>query len=441
MKVDIEHWASRLAALAADSEVPGASLAFRYDGEVHECVAGVLNTATRAPVRADSLFQIGSVTKVWTATQIMLLAEWGRVALDTPVAEVLPEFRVGDAQATTAITLRHLLTHTSGIDGDLFLDTGRGDGCLRRYVEACTDLEQTFPVGDSHSYCNSGFIIAGRVIERLTGKVWDQALRDQICEPLGLSRTWTLPEDVLRFGAAMGHGEAGTPSPAWGLPRSVGPAGLICATAADVVAFGRAHLTPGALLADPAVMREPQVDLSNPHAGGRQWGIGWSLDEWDGRQVISHSGDTIGQHAVLWALPELGTVIALLINGGRSAEFQHRLVRELLQELHQLTVPAPIAPPDRPVEVDVEPFTGVYERAGSRIHVTAHDGRLRLRTEPTGILVGLARPRVLELTAVDAATFVGRDEDDSMWDAVVFENRPDGPSYLHYSGRATPKVR
>ncbi|WP_138904069.1 serine hydrolase domain-containing protein, partial [Streptomyces albidochromogenes] len=343
MKADIEHWASCLAALAADSEVPGASLAFWHDGEVYECATGVLNTTTGAPVGTDSLFQIGSVTKVWTATQLMLLAEQGRVTLDTPVAEILPEFRVSDPRATAAITLRHLLTHTSGIDGDLFLDTGRGDDCLRRYVEACADLEQTFPVGDSHSYCNSGFVIAGRIIEQLTGTVWDQALREQICEPLGLTHTWTLPEDVLRFGAAVGHDERGALVPRWGLPRSVGPAGLICARAADVVAFGRAHLTPGALLADPAFLRQAQVELPNPHCGGRQWGIGWSLDEWDGHQVVSHTGDTIGQHAVLWALPEHGTVIAALINGGRSVEFQHRLATELLRELHAIDVPAPIA--------------------------------------------------------------------------------------------------
>ncbi len=83
----------------------------------------------------------------------------------------------------------------------------------------------------------------------------------------------------------------------------------------------------------------------------------------------------------------------------------------------------------------------MYERAGSRIHVTAHEGGLRLRTEPTGILVGLARSRTLDLVAVDATTFVGRDAGDSLWDAVVFERRPDGPSYLHYSGRAAPKAR
>jgi hypothetical protein len=156
--------------------------------------------------------------------------------------------------------------------------------------------------------------------------------------------------------------------------------------------------------------------------------------------VAAHTGDTIGQHAALWALPGLGTVIALLINGGRSAEFQYRLVSELLEDLHDLTVPDPLAPPAEPVSVDVEAFTGIYERAGSRIHVTSHEGGLRLRTEPTGILVGLAQPRTLDLTAVDATTFVGRADGDSMWDAVVFENRPEGPSYLHYSGRATPKT-
>ncbi|MEU9099923.1 serine hydrolase domain-containing protein [Streptomyces sp. NPDC048361] len=461
---DTDRWTTRLAELAAACDVPGASLAVAHAGRVDSYATGVLNTATGAPVRTDSLFQIGSVTKVWTATQLMLLIERGTVALDTRVVDILPGFAVGDPDASARITLRHLLTHTSGIDGDLFLDTGRGDDCLERYVAACAGLEQTFPVGDSHSYCNSGFVIAGRVIERLTGLVWDRALREQICAPLGLTHTWTLPEDVLRFGAAMGHGESGVPAPAWGLPRSVGPAGLICATAADVVAFGRAHLTPGALLADPAAMRRAQVDLPNPYDGGSQWGIGWCLDEWGGHQVVSHTGDTIGQHAALWLVPDLGTVVALLVNGGRGAELQHRVITELLADLHGLTVPEPIAPPARPVRVDTGAFTGVYERAGSRIHVTeveaeADDGEgeggfegegggggrgqgaglLRMRTEPTGMLVGLAPTRILTLTPVDATTFVGRDADDPMWRAVVFEHRTDGRSYLHYSGRATPK--
>ncbi|WP_328334923.1 serine hydrolase [Streptomyces sp. NBC_00455] len=168
-----------------------------------------------------------------------------------------------------------------------------------------------------------------------------------------------------------------------------------------VVALGRAHLTPGALLADPAVMRQPQVELPNPHGGGRHGGIGWSLDEWDGQQVVSHSGDTIGQHAALWALPEFGTTVAVLINGGRSVEFQHHLVSELLHGLHGVRVPTPLAPPDRPVYVEVEPLTGVYERAGSRIHVTSRNGRLSLAMlDPTRSPSSTPREITSLLTAI-----------------------------------------
>ncbi|MFC4893718.1 serine hydrolase domain-containing protein [Streptosporangium amethystogenes subsp. fukuiense] len=338
---------ARLAELITEYEVPGASLAFLHEGEVHEFAAGVLNVETGVETTTDSLFQIGSVTKVWTATQIMLLVERGELTLDTPVAEVLPEFRVADPEVTKAVTVRHLLSHTSGIDGDLFLDTGRGDDCIERYVEACAGLAQNHPLGVTQSYCNSGFIVAGRIVERLTGKGWDTALREQIVEPLGLTHTWTLPEDVLRFRGAMGHLD-GAPAPAWGLMRSCGPAGLICARPADVVAFARAHLGTG-LLADPRAMWEPQVDIPNPHTLGKQWGLGWILDEWQGRRIISHGGNTIGQAAMLWVVPDTETVVCVLANGGHTAAFQHALATELFDELIGLAVPPVLRPPGRAV--------------------------------------------------------------------------------------------
>ena len=73
--------------------------------------------------------------------------------------------------------MRHLLTHTSGIDGDVFTDTGRGDDCLEKYVELLADVAQNHPLGATWSYCNSGCSLLGRVIEKLTGKTWDQAMR------------------------------------------------------------------------------------------------------------------------------------------------------------------------------------------------------------------------------------------------------------------------
>ncbi|MGC0417631.1 serine hydrolase [Embleya sp. AB8] len=437
--VDTAHWNARLAELIAEYDVPGASLAFLHDGEVYTFAAGVLNRDTRTPVTADSLFQIGSVTKVWTATQLMLLVEQGRLTLDTPVVDLLPEFKVADAETTKTVTVRHLLTHTSGIDGDLFLDSGRGDDCLEKYVAACADLTRNHPIGASFSYCNSGFVIAGRIVERLTGKTWDQALREQICEPLGLTHTWTLPEDVLRFGAATGHLEEGKPTSVWGLTRAMGPAGLICARASDVVAFGRAHLGTD-LLAAPQVMTEPQVDLPNPYTIGPQWGIGWILDEWSGHRVISHAGNTIGQAAMLWVVPDTGTVVVLLANGGSTGALQNTLGTELFAALVDVTLPERLGPPEQPVEVDVDAYVGTYERTGQRNTVTVRDGQLHLRIEVTGALAELQEPIEMALIPVDATTFVGRRKDSPLWDSVVFYRLPDGSPYIHFGVRATPKV-
>ncbi|MDP9867678.1 MULTISPECIES: serine hydrolase [Streptosporangium] len=436
--MDPGRWNVRLGELIAEYEVPGASLAFLHEGEVHEFAAGVLNVATGVEVTTDSLFQIGSVSKVWTATQIMLLVEQGKLTLDTPVREVLPEFRVADPEVTKTVTIRHLLSHTSGIDGDLFLDTGRGDDCVEKYVEACADLAQNHPLGATQSYCNSGFIIAGRVIERLTGKVWDAALREQISEPLGLTHTWTLPEDVLRFRGAMGHMD-GAPAPVWGLMRSCGPAGLICARPADVVEFARAHLGTG-LLADPQAMWEPQVDIPNPYTLGKQWGIGWILDEWQGHRIISHGGNTIGQAAMLWAVPDSGTVVCVLANGGHTAAFQHALATELFDELLGLAVPPVLGPPAEPFETDVDRYAGVYERVGSRLTLTVRDGRLWLYGEATGGLADQMPPMEFELVPVDDTTFVGRPEGEPQWLSAVFYELADGSPYVHLGVRATPKI-
>ncbi|SDG79539.1 CubicO group peptidase, beta-lactamase class C family [Sinosporangium album] len=437
--VDPGRWSTRLAELIAEYDVPGATLAFLHEGEIHEFAAGVLNVDTGVEATPDSLFQIGSITKVWTSTQIMLLIEQGRLTLDTPVVEVLPEFTLPDPETTRRITVRHLLSHTSGVDGDLFDDTGRGDDCIEKYVALCADLQQNHPVGATQSYCNSGFVVAGRVVEKLTGKNWDAALREQIVEPLGLTHTHTLPEDVLRFRAAVGH-ENGKVAPVWMLPRSVASAGLICSRASDVVKFGAAHLGHD-LLKQPEAMWEPQVAVPNPYTLGSHWGIGWILSEWDGHKVVAHGGNTIGQSAMLWVLPGTGTVACLLVNGGQSNAIEQAVATELFRDLLDIAVPPLLGPPAEPVAVDVERYAGVYERVGARITFTAVDGALHMRMEVTGALARFEQqPEESTLIAVDERTFVCKFRGDSAWASVVFYELEDGSPYCHFGVRATPKV-
>jgi CubicO group peptidase (beta-lactamase class C family) len=185
--------------------VPGASLAVLADGEVTALATGVLHKGTGVAATTDSLFQIGSITKVYTATVLLRLVDQGLASLDTPVVEILPEFRVADPEVSRRVTLRHLLSHTSGISGDFFHDTGRGDDCLARYVQACADLAQNHPLGVTFAYGNTGYIVLGRVIEVLTGMVWDQALAEQLVAPLGLAHL-----DVAGGRAAVPRGD-GTP--------------------------------------------------------------------------------------------------------------------------------------------------------------------------------------------------------------------------------------
>src|SRR6201986_1633320 len=135
----------------------------------------------------------------------MQLVDEGKLDLDAPVAEVLPELRLADAEVAKTVTMRHLLNHTSGIDGDVFTDTGRGDDCVEKYVGLMADIKPNPPLGAPWSYCHSGFVLAGRVIEKLTGLTWDAALREKLYVPLGLKHTVTLPEEALLFRTAAGH--------------------------------------------------------------------------------------------------------------------------------------------------------------------------------------------------------------------------------------------
>ena len=197
------------------------------------------------------MFQIGSMTKVWTATVVMQLVDEGKLDLDAPVVDVLPELQLADADVAETVTMRHLLTHTSGIDGDVFTDTGRGDDCLENYVGRLEEAAQNHPLGATWSYCNSGFSLAGRVIEKLTGRTWDAAIQERLIQPLGLStparcprrRSCTAPRSAM---SARGAEPQRAPSGACRAPRA-GRAGQ--RDRGDVLTWARLHLN-GGLAAD-----------------------------------------------------------------------------------------------------------------------------------------------------------------------------------------------
>ncbi|WP_433136961.1 serine hydrolase domain-containing protein [Actinomadura nitritigenes] len=373
MRVEIDEvggWLrERLPGLAEEHGVPGVAVAVDAGGRVVEAAAGVLSKATGVEATVDSVFQIGSITKVLTATLVMGLVAEGLVELDAPVATYLPGFREA--------TVRQLLCHTAGFEGDVFTDTGKGDDCLERYVELLADVPQLFEPGEMFSYNNAGFSVLGRIVEVVRGEPFDRCMRDRLFTPLGMTHAANDPYEAILHRAAVGH-LRGRPAPVWALARSNAPAGsMLAMTPRDLVVFARAHLADEGLRA----MREPQVAL--PDIGwGRAWGLGWELYDLPGGPVFGHDGNTIGQSAVLRVDPGRDVAVAICTNGGDR--------KPLMKEILGRVVESPAEPvPDPVARPDVRRCAGVYLSSTSRTTVTADErGRLWLEKVPLGLAVG-----------------------------------------------------
>lgn len=454
--VDAEELRARLEALCREHKVPGAAIGILHDGDVTEAATGVVNLETGVEVTTDTVFQIGSMGKAWTATAFMALVDEGLVSLDEPVRTYLPDFRVADPDVSAAVTPRHLLTHTSGIDGDHFEDQGRGDDCLERYVTSCARLEQTHPFGATMSYCNTGYSILGRIIEVVTDRVWDTAMRERLFSPLGLTRTCTLPEEALLHRTAVGHvppqpGAAPERASVWMLPRVCGPMGLINSTVRDVLAFAGMHLDGGRtsdgsqVLSEEGAraMQEPQVEVPDPHSLGSHWGLGWILFDWGGHRLYGHDGNTIGQSSFLRIAPDANLAITMLTNGGGAAQVYRALFGELFGDLAGIDVPPLPEAPSAPLEIDLSPYAGTYERLAVRVDLAAEDGRLAGTTTLSGPLASVLPNPVQEitLTPVDDTTFLALSEGaETPSPAVFYDFEGDAPRYLHMGARAHPRI-
>ncbi|HSS22951.1 MAG TPA: serine hydrolase domain-containing protein [Mycobacterium sp.] len=451
-----ERWSVRLHELAAEEEVPGAALGVWAEGqEIAAAAHGVLNAETGVRATADSLFQIGSVTKVWTTTMIMQLIDEGRLSLDTTVAEILPGIRLGRDDGSAEIRIRHLLTHTSGVDGDIFTNTGRGDDCIERYAGELAETARIFPPGAAFSYCNSGFVLLGRIIEVLDGRIWDVSLRKRLTGPLGLTRTVTLPEEAIRYRTATGHREhprQNQPVSVWGLPRSAGPAGGITAGVQDMLAFARLHLDGGVtqdgtrLLsqASAEAMQQQRAEIPGLGNSAAAIGLGWMLHRWDGRRILGHDGGTIGQTAYLRIDPEARVAACLLTNSPQSQSLFRRLFSEVFGTYAGVTVPASPEPALGPEDLHLERHTGRYERTSCWYDVWVREGRLHLVSGVSGEFAAFSDegPHEFDLHPADGTgdNFVWRADDRQPWLPLIFDRLGDQAPYLYLGGRITPRV-
>ncbi len=428
-------------------KVPGIAIATWDDGKFEEAAFGKANLESGQDVTPGTLFQIGSITKVFTATAVMQLVDAWRIDLDAPVARYLPDFRLSTKEATEALQVRHLLTHYTGFWGDDFTNHGGGDDALGKAVAALSGIRQLTMPGETWAYCNAGFQVLGALLEKFAARPAEDVIRDRVIQPLALERSTFRADEAITYPVATGYNTLTTDDPEVARPyqitRAMAPAGAIIGTVGDLLKFaafhlgdglaaGRRVLSPGAL----AEMQRVQVPAANM---APSWGLGWWVQDASGTPTIGHGGSTNGQRALLTIVPSRRFACAMLTNGSNGAAVCRQVEQHLLREKAG-------TPRAEPPALELPPallgrYAGRYHSPGGDITVKTTGAGLALETFARNALTGAEyQAPTRHARPIADAEFVITDTE-LEGSRCDFLARPDGPvRFLRLGGRLYDRI-
>ena len=431
--------------------VPGVAIGISHNDKEFTAGFGLTNIEHPLPVTADTLFQTGSISKTFTGTIFMRLIEAGKIDLDAPVRTYLPKFKLADKDVADRVTTRHLLTHTGGWVGDYFNDYGDGDDAQKKMVRDIAKLEQVTPLGEVWSYNNAGFNIAGRVVEVVTGKPFEQAAQEMLLDPLGMDMTFYFPDDVMithRF--VVGHHKEGKKvkvSRPWAIGRAGAPVGGVVSTVKDLLTYARFHMGDGKSASGEKFLpvkslRKMRAPLY-PASGFDQIGLTWFIRDAGELKIINHGGATYGQIAGLYFIPEKQFALAVLTNSEDGRAITGGALKQSLKVFLDFDLPTP-EPIKTPVE-DLDEYIGKYELPLLAFELKLKKKQLMLHETPRG---GFPKPDSPPLPAPSPmrAAFYEKDKiiilDEPMKNSLgEFLRRPDGSlQYLRLSSRVLKKI-
>ena len=322
----------------AEYHVPGAALGVIQNDRLTLRGFGVTSVDDSQAITADTLFTIASISKTFTTTAMMRLVELGRVELNAPVQKYLPDFRVQDDAASRAVTLRHLLTHTPGWEGQLTTDDLGVEALASFASKTMRDVPQLAPPGAVWSYNNAGFALAGRVIEVVTGQNIHDAIRALVIAPLGLAHTFTRLTDAITHRMTLGHREQGGNTIVlrpFQTTSSV-TAGGVMTSITDLMQYARFHMSDGAGAGGKAfIARARLAEMQTPqlrkNSTDDEMGVGWHVRTLNGVLTAAHGGTLNGHCLLVQLVPSRQLAFAILTNhsdGWRLVEdVEHALLK------------------------------------------------------------------------------------------------------------------
>jgi len=395
---------AQVSVLANELEIPGVAVGVVIGDDDHGSFHGVTSVEDPLPVDEHTLFQNGSTGKTYTSTAILRLVERGEMDLDAPVRTYVPELKLKDEQVARDVTLLQLLNHTAGWDGDLFENTGEGDDALDRYVARMATIEQVTPLGSTASYNNASLALAGKALEHVTGKVYEDVIHELVFEPVGMTRSYYRAKEIMTYRFAQGHrqnqdGSIEVTRP-WELGRYGNPMGGAVTTVGDQLTWARFHMGNGTgkdgtrVLSEAMLKRMQQPTVECPgNALGDAVGISWLLRDVEGLRVVAHGGDTAGQHSTFEMVPGKRFAVTSLTNcGPNGGEFNERITRWAFEAYLGVEINDP--EPLRLADDALAEYAGRYETIAAIADLTAADGLL--------IIDVTVRPEVLEQLGEEA---------------------------------------
>ena len=381
--------------LDAGAGITSIQYAMMDSGEIVESgVGGVYSKQENRLLTTENLFGIGSTSKMFTTAAMMRLADQGKVDLDRPVTDYIPEFTMADARYKD-ITVRMLLNHSSGLMGSTYgngflfddADTQAHDTLL---ADLATQTLKADP-GAFSVYCNDGFTLAEIVIERVSGMSFTDFIHQEITDPLGMAHTKTMQDDFDRSSIVRTYNpyapDQETPTDAVNI---IGTGGVY-ATAEDLCRFAQIFTGEADVLTDAS--REATfhkeyadgqwLDVENNTVG---YGLGWdSVDLYPfnlyGIQAVTKGGDTLLMHNSLIVLPEYGLSAAVSSSGGSSAYCQMLATSLLLDQLEEkgiiterLSALDSFTPAEQTaLDADMKQYEGLYGDSTSLMRLTMDD--------------------------------------------------------------------
>lgn len=303
---------------------PGVAVAVVVDGElVYQQGYGVKKRGLGDPVTPQTVFRIGSVTKMMTAAAVMQQVEAGRVDLSDPVTRLIPDFEIASPWRGDQITVHHLLTHTSGFpDRFFFIDGDTGDEALSDWVESQDTAPLHVAPGAFWNYSNPNFMIAGLVAERASAKPYRLYMEENVWAPAGMTSTTLDPAEVMAWDDwAWGHytdpnsGFEFTYDPDDYDNGAAAPAGYAFSTAGDLVHWANLLMDGGHGVISPESAASMQAHhVSIDFGPGQYYGLGVFSETFNGVEIKHHGGNIPGWGtALIWA-PERRFAVAVLAN-------------------------------------------------------------------------------------------------------------------------------